>query len=146
MTTVDEAREALLNALDSYVDYDDKANDALDALIAAVRAEYEGFIDEDDCAHSQKVALERQRAESAETLRALREAARAALDDTPKERWLGGHDWLAEVIGYYEGGTAVYPQDGQPAGAVEPRRTGAALAATQAEEGLDASPFKNSPF
>ena len=38
MTTVDEVRAALLNALDSYVDYDDKANDAIDAFEAAVRA------------------------------------------------------------------------------------------------------------
>ena len=94
-TTVDAAREALL------LGGGEAWRMRLDAFEAAVRAEYEGFIDEDDCAHSQKVALERQRAESAETLRALREAAadllplydgsaidrlRAALDATDAER------------------------------------------------------------
>jgi hypothetical protein len=33
---------------------------------------------------------------------ALRAAAKAVLDWDEKERWAGPHDWLAELIGYYD--------------------------------------------
>ena len=107
MTTVDEARAAYRNALVGAMPWYDEANpdytevDTLiaqreDALIAAVRAEYEPDADgfSPGCGPYNhpltcKCPFVR-RAESAETLRALREAARPVVDFY--EVWKRGED------------------------------------------------------